>query len=121
MEKMSFGSFTWSQNPQKLCLTRTREAQYTKNEEGETKYSGIGEGNCVVTGSGCFSGNGAYDSCRALAELFESGVEATLFCPGFGSMQAHFTSFETQLANRQNQITYTFRFHCLNSSGEIPK
>lgn len=121
MEKLSFGTFTWTQNPESVHIVRSRSAVYEKNTAGEQIFSGMSESACTVHGSGSFSGNGAYDAYRALASLFESGACATLSCPQFGQMQAYFTQFDATIAGKRDFVSYTFTFTRCDPDGVIAK
>ncbi len=121
MEKLSFGTFTWPQNPGSVHIERSRVAVYEKDASGVQNFSGMSESACTVHGSGSFSGNDAYESYRALAALFENGESATLSCPQFGKMQAYFTEFDAELLGKRDFVSYTFTFTRCDDNGVIAK
>ncbi len=118
MRKLAFASFTWPQNPEVLTHSYTRKPVYTKNAAGEKVISGIGPEEWVITGTGCFLGEGAIDSFRALAALFTEGVQNTLTDPELGDFSGYLTELEMTREPKENCISYKFRFVGVTASAE---
>lgn len=121
MTQMIFETFAFPQNPDKLQHSYSREPIYTKNEDGEQVFSGMGAGRCVITGSGAFTGDHAYDSFRNFLELFEAGTCGTLYDPTWGVYSGYLTGLELTQEPRNNYVAYRFEFTRADAGGAIPK
>lgn len=120
MEKLIYRTFSWPQNPDKLRHSYVREPVYTKDEEGNTVFSGMGPGKCVITGSGAFIGDAAYSSFRNLLALFEDGECGYFYDPTWGVYNAYLTGLELTQEPRSDYVAYTFEFTRANADGSIP-
>lgn len=121
MEEMVFRSFIWPQNPEQLKHSCVREPVYTRDEQGNSVFSGMGEGKLTITGSGAFSGKEAYDNFRKLMALFEDGECGSLQDPAWGECNAYLTELELTQQPRKDYVGYRFKFTRANAGGEIPK
>ena len=71
MEKMSFKTFVFPNNPHTYEEQCSREAKYEKNDAGEDVFQGLGPLRRTVSGEGRFFGELAFENFRALAKLME--------------------------------------------------
>lgn len=121
MTNLIFRTFPFPQNPEKLKHNYVREPVYTKDENGNTVFSGMGEGKCTITGEGAFFGDTAYASFRKLLALFEEGSCGTLHDPTWGVYNVYLTGLELTQEPRSDYVSYRFEFTRADASGAIPK
>ena len=121
MNKMSFGSYTWPENPETYEEIALRDALYTKNDAGETVYAGLGPVRRTMTGSGVFTGSSAYANYKALAALVSQTTAAALNHPVWGERSAYLMEVRSTLEPREDYVAYRFTFREADSSGEIPQ
>ena len=76
MDKMQFGTFV-------------RKPVYTQTEDGTTVFSGMGVVKRTITGSGVFSGSGAYTNFQTLAARMKQTAPETLKHPVWGDRSAY--------------------------------
>ena len=110
MSNLSFGSFTWPNDPEKYEEKCVREPVYQKNGEGDTVVSGIGSVKRTVSGSGAFFGSGAYSNFKALQALVNKTEPATLSHPVWGDRSAYLTELVSTLEPRADFVAYSFAF-----------
>lgn len=121
MDKMTFKDFTWPENPQIYREESRRDPQYETNDLGQTSFLGLGGLRKSITGSGVFSGAGAYTSYKALAALMNETTAGTLTHPVWDDCQAFLVKLELQQEPRIDYVAYSFEFLAADSSGAIPK
>ncbi len=121
MTSLKFGDFTFPRNPEKLQRVYVREPIYQKDGDGNVYFAGMGPGKCVITGTGAFFGDTAYQDFSQLVSLFEAGARAALTDPTWGTCQAYLTKLELDQEPRENYVSYRFTFTRADSDGAIPK
>ena len=121
MANMSFGTFTWPNDPEKYEEKCVREPVYTQTEEGETVFSGMGPVTRTITGSGAFFGSSAYANFKTLLALVSQAEPATLTHPVWGTRSVYLTELASSMEPREDYVTYTFTFREADESGAIPK
>ena len=121
MNKLSFKSFTWPTNPEEYREDFVRDALYTKNNAGDSVFSGMGPMKRVITGSGAFFGTDAYTDFNALAALFAESSTGTLTHPVFGERTVYFTALQMSQSPRSDYVAYSFEFKEADESGAIAK
>lgn len=121
MTKMSFGTFTWPNNPERYEEKCTREPVYTQTEDGETEFSGMGPVKRIITGSGAFFGSNAYANFKTLLAQVSQTEPAILTHPIWGTRSAYLTELVSVMEPRENYVAYTFTFREADTSGAIPK
>ena len=121
MEQMRFKSFIWPRNPQVYKESRRREGIYHKDEYDLDVFVGMGFRKCVITGSGAFFGETAYEDFRKLAELFEESSSGSLYHPDWGVRTCFFTGLEMTQEPAENCITYSFEFQVVEINGILPR
>ena len=121
MEKMSFKTFIWPQNPHTYREEFLREPMYGKNELEETVFLGMGPVKRTVTGEGAFFGNAAYESFRQLSALFAEESVGLLNHPLWGERTVWFTGLELTQEPKENWVSYRFTFREASADGEIPR
>ena len=121
MDKMQFGTFVWPENPenyQEICI---RKPVYTQTEDGTTVFSGMGVVKRTITGSGVFSGSGAYTKFQTLAARMKQTAPETLKHPVWGDRSAYLTELTSTLEARDDYVAYSFTFQEADSNGGIPE
>ena len=119
MEKLSYKTFTWPQNPHTYREEYIREPQFSTSG-GVKSYTGMGGMQRIITGSGVFFGDTAYADFRALAALFEESTPGNLEHPLWGIRYCYFTGLELTQEPREKAVAYRFTFTCAQSNGNIP-
>lgn len=121
MEKMSYKTFTWPNNPHSYQEICTREAVYEKDELKQDVFQGMGPLKRTITGSGAFFGEAAYSSFTTLAKLFEENTPGSLVHPVWGTRYCYFTELELTQEPKDNYVSYRFSFAQADADGNVPK
>lgn len=119
MEKMSYKTFVWPQNPHTYQEEYIREPKFTTSD-GVKYYQGMGEMQRIITGKGTFFGETAYADFRSLAELFEESTAGNLEHPVWGIRYCYFTGLELTQEPKENCVSYKFTFTGAKTNGEVP-
>ncbi len=120
MEKMSFKTFVWPQNPHTYREEWLREPIYLKNDLGYTVYDSMGPMKRTISGEGVFFGDTAFESFRTLSALFAESTTGTLMHPLWGSRNVYFTGLKLTQEPRENCVSYSFTFREADSDGVVP-
>jgi len=120
MDYLSYKTFVWPRNPEVYKEQWIREPQYYM-DEGVTLFDDMGELRRIITGSGVFFGEDAYERFRALTELFEDKEPGNLKHPLWGVRYCYFTGLELTQEPRDNCISYKFEFTGALENGVVPK
>lgn len=121
MDKLVFGNYTWFQNPEIYRQKFLCEPVYGKDETGTVVFQEIGPRKRTITGSGCFFGEGAYESFQSLAQQCGRQVPEKLVHPVWGTVNAYLTELEMTQEPRKNYVAYQFAFREADENGKIPK
>ena len=120
MDSMRFKTFVWPQNPHTYREEYIREPHFY-TEDGEIYYNGMGDMQRIITGSGTFFGEDAFENFKALAALFSSREAGNLEHPLWGIRYCYFTGLELTQEPRENCVSYQFQFTGALSNGEVPR
>lgn len=120
MEKMSFKTFVWPRNPHTYKEEYLRQPHY-RTVDGKVYYVEMGDMQRVITVSGTFFGEYAYEDFRSLVELFEEAEAGNLEHPLWGIRYCYFTGMELTQEPRQDCISYQLTFTGASTNGQIPK
>lgn len=120
MDCLSYKTFVWPHNPHTYKEEYSREPQYV-TQSGVTEYSGMGEMKRIITGSGVFFGEDAFDQFKMLSLLFEDKTVGNLEHPIWGIRSCYFTGLELIQEPRENYVSYKFTFTCALNDGTVPK
>ena len=121
MEKLSYKTFVWPQNPHTYQEKTVREAEYEKDDAGEDVFQGLGSLKRTITGSGVFFGDSAFESFRTLAALMDQTTPGNLQHPVWGIRYCYLTGLELTQEPRDNYVSYKFEFQQAESNGDLPK
>ena len=120
MDFLRYKTFVWPQNPhtyQEIC---TRDPQYI-TENGVAYFDGMSERKRVITGSGVFYGEGAFNQFKKLAALFEETTTGNLEHPIWGIRYCYFTRLELTQEPKEDCVSYRFTFTGALANGIVPK
>jgi len=120
VEKLSYKTFFWPQNPHTYREEYQRKAEYSVIE-GISYFDGMGDMKRIITGEGVFFGDTAFSEFRKLAILFEDGKAGNLEHPVWGIRYCYFTGLELTQEPKENCVSYRFEFTCADINGEVPK
>ena len=121
MANLSFGTFTWPNDPECYEESCVREPVYSQTEDGRTVFSSMGPVKRTITGSGAFFGSNAYNSFKSLLALVSQEKPASLVHPIWGTRSVFLTELKSTMEPRENYVAYSFTFREADSSGAIPK
>ena len=120
MDKMTFKTFTWPNNPEKYREELVRESIHVKNGV-YWNYYGMQPAKRVITGSGAFFGPNAVADFKALAALFADSEAGTLTHPVFGERNVCFMALELEQSVKPEYVAYSFEFREADADGAIPQ
>lgn len=120
MDYLSYKTFVWPQNPHTYREESVREPQY-HTEDGETYYDGMGDLKRVISGSGVFYGEDAFDQFKKLVKLVEDASAGNLEHPVWGIRFCYFTKLVLTQEPREDYVSYQFEFTQALANGEVPK
>ena len=119
MANMTFKTFTWPNDPENYREELVREPIHAKNGLYWTYY-GMQPVKRVITGSGVFFGNQAFENFKALAALFADTEAGTLTHPVWGTRHVYFTALELEQSIKPGYIAYRFEFRETDENGNLP-
>ncbi len=117
---LRYKTFSWPQNPEVYQETISREPQY-RTSSGVTVFDRMGDLRRIITGSGVFSGEEAYDWFKELMLLAEDGSPGHLEHPVWGIRYCYLTGLELVQEPAENLVRYKFTFTQALTNGEVPK
>ena len=118
--RLTYKEFVWPNDPQTYREVLSREPQYTTSG-GTSSYSGMGAARRVISGSGAFFGEDAYDQFQALMDQAEDNTPGTLMHPVWGSRYCYLTRLELLQEPRENFVSYSFEMVQARPDGSVPK
>ena len=120
MDKLSFKSFVWPQNPHTYKEEYKREPHYY-TKDYITYFDKVGEMQRYITGAGVFYGEDAFEQFKKLIQLFEEGGAGDLEHPIWGIRYCYFTGLELLQEPKDNYVSYKFEFTGAIANGVVPK
>lgn len=120
MDQIKFGIFTFMENPETFQIKAVREPKYTVNDQNDYTYTGLGPLCRIITGTGVFRGDMAYETFNALQVLMATGKMRDLIHPIWGTMPCYLTELEMLNESREKYIAYRFTFREADEQGAIP-
>lgn len=119
MDKLTYKTFTWPQNPHTYKEEYIREPHYITVDH-VTYYESMGQMQRIITGSGTFFGENAISDFQKLAKLFEEKDAGNLQHPLWGIRFCYFTGLELTQEPAKDRISYRFQFTQALTNGEVP-
>ena len=117
---LSYKTFVWPQNPHTYREVASRTPEYY-TQDGETYFKGMGDLRRIITGSGVFYGEDAYDQYKQLQKLVNDMTPGNLEHPIFGIRYCYLTMLEVTQEPKENYVSYRFEFIQAITNGEVPK
>ena len=110
LSPMRFKTFVWPHNPRVYSITMERKIAVHKIPFGQHCLQSLGMTRRVMKGEGEFAGEGAYDTFRALGNLFYEETPGVLVHPLWMTTTAWFAALELRQAPRRDYVAYSFEF-----------
>ncbi len=120
MDKMSYKTFVFPNNPHTYRETCSREPRYEKISGVET-FQGMGPLQRVITGEGRMFGENAFSDFQSLMNLAEETTPGNLSHPVWGLRYGYLTELEMTQEPRENCVDYRFVFRQADGDGVIQK
>ena len=107
---LQFSDFVFPQKPETLTVRYERQVQMVLTEQGGWTTVDLGPMGQVVTGEGCFVGEGAYRVFARLVECFRNGEAASLQMEHWPAVWAVLAELTLTEEPCENYVKYRFRF-----------
>lgn len=107
---MRFKEFTWPHNPEVYTVEYRRRIAVHQVPFGGCVMQELGGSYRVLKGEGVFTGEGAYQRFKKLAEVFQSEGPGLLVHPVWQTERAYFTSLEAVEEPLPDFVRYRFEF-----------
>lgn len=121
MEKLSYKTFVWPNNPHTYREECSREGKYDKDDAGNDVFLGMGFQKNVITCTGAFFGETAVQEFKKLQALFESTEAGNLEHPVWGIRYCYFTGLDMTQEPKENYVAYRVEFRLAQTNGYLPK
>ena len=119
MDKLTYKTFTWPQNPHTYKEECIREPHYITVDH-VTYYESMGQMQRIITGTGTFFGENAVSDFQRLAKLFLENDAGNLQHPLWGIRYCYFTGLELTQEPTKDCVSYRFQFTQALTNGEVP-
>ena len=110
LSPMRFKNFVWPHNPRVYSITYERKLAVHKIPFGRHYLQSLGQTRRVLKGEGEFVGQGAYDTFKALANVFYEETPGVLVHPVWMATTAWFAGLELRQEPRRDYVAYSFEF-----------
>ncbi len=120
MDYLAYKSFIWPVNPETLHMEYRRDPLFAEDPSGQPTYIGMGEKQCIVSGTGEYTGPLAMETFQQMAEVFAESTSGNLILPEGDMIQAYFTRLTMDQDSRPYLIRYSFTFTGTNENGQVP-
>ena len=110
LSPMRFKNFVWPHNPRVYSITYERKIAAHKIPFGRHCLQSLGQTRRVLKGEGEFVGERAYDTFKALANVFYEETPGTLVHPVWMTTTAWFAGLELRQEPRRDYVAYSFEF-----------
>ena len=110
LSPMRFKNFIWPHNPKVYSITYERKMAVNKIPLGRHFLQSMGQTRRVFRGEGEFVGLGAYDTFKALANVFYEETAGALVHPVWMATTAWFVGLKLEQEPRSDYVRYSFEF-----------
>ena len=110
LSPMRFKNFVWPHNPRVYSITYERKLAVHKIPFGRHCLQSLGQTRRVLKGEGEFVGERAYDTFKALANVFYEETPGVLVHPVWMTTTAWFAGLELRQEPRRDYVAYSFEF-----------
>ena len=117
LSPMRFKNFVWPHNPRVYSITYERKIAVHKIPFGRHYLQSLGQTRRVLKGEGEFVGEEAYDTFKALANVFYEETPGVLVHPLWMTTTAWFAGLELRHEPRRDYVAYSFEFWEVLSDG----
>lgn len=109
-QPMSFKSYVWPFNPEKVQVEYARNIKNVKLPLFGSVLQDLGCDKRVITGAGAFTGRGCMEEFSRLTEVFASSGSGMLRLPGIAPFKAAFSSLKMIGEAHPDCVSYSFIF-----------
>ena len=120
MKPMTYKVFTWLESPESFHIQAVRVPVYTIDSNGSFDYQGLGPMCRIISGSGVFRGEYAYENFNTLQVLMATGTPGDLVHPIWGTISAFLIQLDMKSEAGADYVEYSFSFREADESGSIP-
>lgn len=110
LSPMRYKNFIWPHNPRVYSITYERKMAVNKIPRGRHHLQSLGQTRRVFRGEGEFVGAGAYDTFKALANVFYEESAGPLVHPVWMAANAWFVGLKLEQEPRSDYVRYSFEF-----------
>ena len=110
LQPMRYKDYVWPHNPERYRITYRRRVAVQEVPYGYYTMQNLGQSCRVMTGSGAFVGEGAYEEFKRLATVYYTGGEGILVHPCWQSAHVYFVGLSLEQEPRPDYVAYTFEF-----------
>ena len=110
LQPMRYKDYVWPHNPERYSITYRRRVAVQEVPYGYYTMQNLGQSCRVMTGSGAFVGEGAYEEFKRLATVYYTGGEGILVHPCWQSAHVYFVGLSLEQVPRPDYVAYTFEF-----------
>ena len=110
LSPMRYKDYTWPHNPEVYTVERRRRLAVHPVPYGRCVVQDLGGSYRVLRGHGVFTGAGAYEEFRRLAEVFQDSGSGMLVHPVWSTEQAWFASLTVEEEPLPDYVSYSFEF-----------
>jgi LysM repeat protein len=117
LSPMRFKNFVWPHNPRTYTITYERNIAVHKIPFGRHYLQSLGQTRRVLKGEGEFVGDEAYNTFKALANVFYEETPGVLVHPVWMTTTVWFAGLELRQEPRRDYAAYSFEFWEVMSDG----
>ena len=117
LSPMRFKNFVWPHNPRTYTIIYERNIAVHKIPFGRHYLQSLGQTRRVLKGEGEFVGDEAYNTFKALANVFYEETPGVLVHPVWMTTTAWFAGLELRQEPRRDYAAYSFEFWEVMSDG----
>ena len=110
LQLMRYKDYVWPHNPATYTITYRRRVGLYEIPYGLYAMESLGRSCRVMTGSGEFVGEGAYEEFKRLATVYYTGGEGILVHPCWQSAHVLFTALSLRQEPLPDYVAYSFEF-----------
>lgn len=110
LQPMRYKDYVWPHNPATYTITYRRRVGLYEIPYGLYAMESLGRSCRVMTGSGEFVGEGAYEEFKRLATVYYTGGEGILVHPCWQSAHVLFTALSLRQEPLPDYVAYSFEF-----------
>lgn len=110
LSQMRFKDYVWPHNPRVYEISFHRCVVSSKIPFGAYVLRSAGRSHRVLRGAGEFTGPGAYDEFRKLANVFYDDTPGVLIHPVWQASRAYLTELSLRQEPTEDYVAYSFEF-----------